>query len=96
MPNFFLSSEAKEDLNDIWLDIFELSKNVEFADAFVESFSEAFSKIAETRGIGESRDYLAPGSGLRKWTHRKYIIYYRPEGYDVVIVRVKWGRRLQF
>ena len=94
MPKYILSAIAKDDLLDVWLDIFELTKNAEFADNFVDSFTVAFEKVSKDPGIGESRDYLRPG--FRKWTHRKYIIYYKPQNGIVRIERILWGRRQQW
>jgi len=93
MPNYVLSATAKDDLLDVWLDVFELTKSTEFADNFVESFTIAFEKVSKNPGIGESRNYLRPG--FRKWTHRKYIIYYRQQNGTVRIERILWGRSQQ-
>ena len=93
MSDYILSATAKDNLNDIWLHIFELSRDVEFADSFVESFTTAFETIAQTPKIGESREYLRPG--FRKWNHRKYIIYYKPQENIVRIEQISWGRSQQ-
>lgn len=93
MSHFEVSEIAKDDLLDVWLDIYELTRNIEFADTFVDSFIPAFEKIARNPGIGESREYLAPN--FRKWTHRKYIIYYTDQKDFVKIERILWGRRIQ-
>ena len=93
MPTYILSAIAKDDLLDVWLDIFELTKNAEFAENFVDSFTIAFEKVSKNPGMGESRDYLRPG--FRKWTHRKYIIYYKPQNGMTRIERILWGRSQQ-
>ncbi|MFY0606860.1 MAG: type II toxin-antitoxin system RelE/ParE family toxin [Cyclobacteriaceae bacterium] len=93
MFSYKLSEQAKDDLIEIWIDIFELTKNQEFADDFVDSFIPSFQKISKNPNIGESRDYLAPM--LRKWTHRKYIIYYTEQQSFIRIERILWGRRTQ-
>ena len=93
MLQLVLAESVQDDLEDVWMDIFQLSKSTEFADSFVDSFIPAFERIAKNPGIGEPRDYLI--KGFRKWTHRKYIIYYSSGEDWVRIERILWGPRQQ-
>lgn len=93
MYSYLLSEEAVFDLEEIWLRIYELTKDSAFADKFIDSFFATFDKLSRNPGMGEARSYLVPG--FRKWTHKKYMIYYTDQKEMIRIERILWGRRKQ-
>jgi len=67
------------------------SSSVETAVRFVESLTTRFYLLARNPYIGRSRDDLRPG--LRSFTVSKYVILYRIDDDDVLILRVLRGSR---
>jgi len=93
MSTYLVSDPAKIDLIKIWWDIWDLSKSDEFADKFIDQLERQFSKLPFFPKMGESRDYLV--KGFRKWTFKKYIIYYTEHKDYIRIERVLWGKQDQ-
>ena len=81
--------EAEADLLDIWLYIGR--DNVSAADRFLDSMGQKFDALAEYPMMGRARPELAPD--LRSFPVGNYIIFYRPIGCGVEIVRVLSGVR---
>ncbi len=90
---FKLAEEAESDLVKVWFDVFSISKSAELADKFIDEFYPAFQKLSNHPFIGESRDDLY--DGLRKWTHKKYLIYYTIHFEFIRIERIIWGKQNQ-
>jgi toxin ParE1/3/4 len=68
------------------------SGSVDIADRQSIAFTDRFLLLARHPHIGRPRDEdLRPG--LRSFTVGKYLIFYRVEGEDVLILRVLHGRR---
>jgi toxin ParE1/3/4 len=83
---------AEADLDDIWCYIARKSSSFEIADRFAEFLSDYFYLLASHPYIGRRRDEeLRPG--LRRFPVRDYIILYRIENEDVLILRVLRGSR---
>ncbi len=82
---------ADSDLDDIWCYIATESGSFETADRFVESLTRRFYLLASNPYIGRNRDDLRPG--LRSFTVSKYVIIYRIDGDDVLILHVFHGSR---
>lgn len=86
------SPQADSDLDDIWYYIAYSSGSVEIADRLVDSITGRFSLLANYPNVGRARDGdLRPG--LRSFPVGEYVIIYRIEGEDVVILRVLRGSR---
>ena len=87
-----LAQEAEVDLDDIWLYIAKESGSMDAADRLVDSLTERFWLLARYPYIGRTRDEdLRPG--LRSFPVGSYLIIYRIEDEDVVILRVLHGKR---
>ena len=86
-----LSLEAEAELDEIWWYIAEQSGSVEAARSVVASITERVSLLATFPHLGRTRDDLRPG--LRGFTVGDYVILYRIEGEDVLILHVIHGRR---
>jgi toxin ParE1/3/4 len=67
------------------------SGSVETARAVVASVTERFYLLATYPRVGRARDNLQPG--LRSFTAGNYVILYKIEGEDVVILHIVHGRR---
>jgi toxin ParE1/3/4 len=83
---------ADSDLDDIWYYIATESGSVETADRHIDSITERFYLLSRNPYIGRRRDDdLRPG--LRSFPAGQYILIYRIENDDVVILYVIRGNR---
>ena len=86
-----LSSEAEDDLDELWYYVASNS-SVDTADRLVESITSRFFLLATYPEVGRRRDHdLRPG--LRTFPVGDYLIAYRIEAEDVLILRVVRGSR---
>ena len=82
---------ADSDLDEIWYYIAKRSGNSEIAERFIASLTERFYLLSANPFIGRRRDDLRPG--LRSFPAGEYVIIYRMDKEDVVILRVFHGSR---
>ena len=86
------SRQAESDLDEIWYYVAKTSGSVEIADRLVDAVAERFFLLARYPSIGRARDVdLRPG--LRSFPMGEYVILYRIDGEDVLILRVLRGSR---
>jgi toxin ParE1/3/4 len=85
------SAESDADLDDIWYYVATRSGSVETADRLIDALTGRFYLLATYPSIGRRRDSLRPG--LRSFSVGEYVIVYRTEGDDVIILRVLRGSR---
>jgi toxin ParE1/3/4 len=84
--------QADSDLDDIWHYVATRSASLDAADRFIDSLTDRFFLLASHPNIGRARDEdLRPG--LRSFPVGKYIIIYRIQDEDVLILRVLRGSR---
>jgi toxin ParE1/3/4 len=87
-----LAPEAEAELDDIWYNIAKESHSIEIADRVVDSITDRFFLLATYPHVGRRRDEdLRPG--LRSFPVGEYVIIYRVEGEDVLILHVIRGSR---
>ena len=87
-----LSLLSDSDLDDIWYYVACQSGSMDIADRLIGSISDRFFRLASHPHLGRARDEdLRPG--LRTFPVGEYVIFYRLEGEDVVILRVLRGSR---
>jgi len=87
-----LALEAEAELDDIWAYIAKQSQSIETADRVVDSITDRSFLLARYPHLGRRRDEeLRPG--LRTFPVGEYIIIYRVEGDDVLILHVIRGSR---
>ncbi len=87
-----LAPEAEADLESIWLYVARESGSAEVADRLLDSITARFLLLARNSHMGRRRDDdLRPG--LRSFAVGSYVIFYRVDGPDVLILRVLWGGR---
>jgi toxin ParE1/3/4 len=84
--------QADSDLDDIWYYVASKSGSLDVADRFIDSITDRFFLLASHPNIGRARDEdLRPG--LRTFPVGAYVILYRTEDEDVLILRVLRGSR---
>jgi toxin ParE1/3/4 len=87
-----LAPEAETELDDIWYYLARESGSIEIADRVIESITHRFLFLANHPHLGRRRDEdLRPG--LRSFAVGEYVILYRVEGEDVLILHVLRGNR---
>jgi len=87
-----LSRQAEAELDDIWYYVAKKSGSIGIADRLIESVNERFYLLSRYPHIGRRRDYdLRPG--LRSFPVGEYVIIYRAQGEDVLILHVMRGSR---
>jgi toxin ParE1/3/4 len=85
------SPEAEAELDDIWYYIATESSSIEVAERLLDAINEQFVLLSKHPLLGRRRDDLRPG--LRSVTVGAYVVLYRVEDEDVVILHVLQGRR---
>jgi toxin ParE1/3/4 len=84
--------EAEADLDELWHYIATESHSLEMADRAVDSITDRFFLLATHPHLGRRRDEdLLPG--LRSFPVGEYVIIYRVQAEDVLILRVIRGSR---
>jgi toxin ParE1/3/4 len=84
-----ISREALADLDEAW--DYLSRRNATAADRLLDQFFEAARLHAQFPHMGQLRDEISPG--LRCFTARPYVAFYRIEGGDIVVLRFLHGRR---
>jgi toxin ParE1/3/4 len=84
------SPQADSDLDDTWYYVASESGSVEIADRLIDSITEQFLLLARYPHVGRRRDEDLR-EGLRSFPVRDYVIFYRVQDADVVILRVLHG-----
>ena len=87
-----IAPEAEAELDDIWYYIAKESDSIEIADRMVDSITDRFFLLARFPHIGRRRDEdLRPG--LRSFVVGEYVIIYRVEDGEILILHVTRGSR---
>jgi toxin ParE1/3/4 len=86
-----VSPRATADLDEIWQYVAEESSDPNVAQRLVDSIADRFLVLSEYPYIGRGRPELRPG--LRSHPVGSYLIFYRLQHDDVLIVRVLHGSR---
>ena len=91
MAGHRLSPEAEAELEEIWLRVASETGKFEIADHVIDNITERFWLLGQRPHIGRIRDDLRPG--LRSFPAGDYVILYRTEGRNVLILHVIHGSR---
>ena len=87
-----VAAEVEAELGEIWSYVATKSGDAEIADHLIDSIADCFFMLSKHPHLGRHRDYdLRPG--LRSMTVAEYVLIYRIEGSDVLILHVIHGRR---
>lgn len=85
MPDYRLSTRAAADLAQI-ADYTIEQFGIEQARRYRDALERCFATIAGNALLGRSAQTLAPN--LRRFEHESHVIFYKPLGAGVLIVRV--------
>jgi len=86
------TSQAGSDLNEIWYYVATKSGNLDVADRLIDSITDRFTLLAGYPNMGRARDEDLR-LGLRSFPVGEYVILYRIQDEDVLILRVLRGSR---
>jgi toxin ParE1/3/4 len=86
------SPQTRADLQEIWRYVATDSGSLDVADRLIDSITDRFVLIAGFPNIGRPRD-ADLRSGLRSFPVGEYVILYRIQKEDVLILRVLRGSR---
>lgn len=86
-----LAPQAEADLDDIAYYVFRETGSIEIAERLIDSITDRFALLGKYHHAGRHRNDLRPG--LRGFPVGSYVILYRVEGEDALILRVVYGRR---
>jgi toxin ParE1/3/4 len=84
--------QAESDLDEIWHYVATTSGAIEIADRLIDSITDRFLLLARHPHMGRSRDEDLR-AGLRSFPVGNYVIIYRIQDEDVLILRVLRGSR---
>ena len=84
--------QTDSDLDSIWSYVAPRSGSAEMADRLIDSLTDRFFLLANHPNLGRARDQDL-SSGVRSFPVGEYVILYRIEGDDVLILRVLRGSR---
>jgi toxin ParE1/3/4 len=86
-----LALQAEADLEDIAYYVFVRSGSLDIADRLIEAITERLALLGTHPRAGRLRDDLLPG--MRTFPVGEYLVLYRVEGDDALILRVVRGSR---
>ena len=89
MNQYRVAASARADLDDLWFYIAQDDPLA--ADKFIKHVVSRFTKLANWPQIGRRRSELA--ANLRSFSVGRYVIFYRPLGNGIEVVRVLHGAR---
>jgi plasmid stabilization system protein ParE len=86
--------QVERELDDIWIYLAQESGGVEVAERLIASITEHFFLLSRYPQLGRRRDEdLRPG--LRSLFVNGYVVIYRIEDHDVLILHVLHGRDIK-
>lgn len=89
MARIVRSSDAKRDMADIACHI--ANDNPTAAERWLDSVDRLLRVIAKNPEMGESVNHLK--QGLRRYTHGRYLLFYKPQPSGILLYRVLHGAR---
>ena len=84
-----ITSLAEADLEEVWLYIAQGGEAR--ADQFLDKILKQCRQLAEFPRMGQARENLA--LNLRSFPVKKYVIFYRPAGDTIDVIRILHGAR---
>ena len=86
-----LAPQVEVELDEIWYYIARDSGSMEIADRLIDAITDRFFLLGNHPYVGRLRNDLR--AGLRSFPVGQYVIIYRIEGMDVLILHVMHARR---
>jgi len=87
-----VAPRAEADLDEIWLCVAKESCSIEIANRLVDTIADRFFTLTRFPYMGRSREEDF-GPGYRSLAVGEYVVVYRVENEDVLVLRVVHGRR---
>jgi toxin ParE1/3/4 len=91
MPSYRKTRRADEDLKEIYRYTRRTWGRAQ-AERYIRRLEQRFTALASNPLAGIAREDLQP-EGLRSFVHGSHVIFYQPQPYGVLIVRVLHGRQ---
>jgi toxin ParE1/3/4 len=91
MPSYRKTRRADEDLQEIYRYTRRAWGRAQ-AELYIRGLEQRFIALAENPLTGIAREDLRP-EGLRSVVHGSHVVFYQPQPYGVLIVRVLRGRQ---
>jgi toxin ParE1/3/4 len=91
MPTYRKTRRADEDLKEIYRYTRRTWGRTQ-AEHYVRGLEQRFRALADSPLSGIVREDLQP-EGLRSFVHGSHVVFYQPQPYGVLIVRVLHGRQ---
>jgi toxin ParE1/3/4 len=91
MPSYRKTRRADEDLKEIYRYTRRTWGRVQ-AELYIRGLEQRFRALADNPLTGIAREDLRP-EGLRSVVHASHVVFYQPQPYGVLIVRVLHGRQ---
>jgi toxin ParE1/3/4 len=91
MPSYRKTRRADEDLKEIYRYTRRTWGRAQ-AELYIRGLEQRFTALAENPLTGIAREDLQPES-LRSVVHGSHVVFYQPQSYGVLIVRVLHGRQ---
>jgi toxin ParE1/3/4 len=89
---YCLLPSAEAELDDIWLYVARASGSIEIANRLIDAITDRLFLLGQYPQMGRRRDHdVRPG--LRSFPAGEYVIIYRVEGADSLILHVIRGSR---
>jgi toxin ParE1/3/4 len=86
-----IAPRAEADLDDIWLYVVKESASIEIANQLIDTITDRFFTLGCFPNLGRPRPDFGPG--YRTLAVGDYLVVYRVETEDALILRVLHGRR---
>jgi toxin ParE1/3/4 len=91
MPSYRKTRRADEDLQEIYRYTRRMWGRAQ-AELYVRGLEQRFTALAENPLTGIVREELRP-EGLRSVVDGSHVVFYQPQPYGVLIVRILHGRQ---
>ena len=91
MPSYRKTRRADEDLKEIYRYTRRMWGRAQ-AELYIRGLEQRFRVLADNPLAGIAREDIQP-EGLRSVVHHSHVIFYQPQAYGVLIVRVLHGRQ---
>ena len=91
MPSYRKTRRADEDLQEIYRYTRRMWGRAQ-AELYIRGLEQRFTALAANPLTGISCEDLRP-EGLRSVVHGNHVVFYQPQPYGVLIVRVLHGRQ---
>ena len=91
MPSYRKTRRTDEDLKEMYRYTRRMWGRAQ-AELYIRGLEQRFRVLADNPLAGIAREDLQP-EGLRSVVHHSHVIFYQPQPYGVLIVRVLHGRQ---